>query len=135
LNGKVERSHRVDDQEFYQLLDKNGISDDIRLFNNSCASGRSTTITTARIVGLAGKPRTNALSKRRAQECHRGRETLQNAYPNRRPAHTDRQIKMPPDRTRPRRSLLPEMNEGPQDGRTMHSMMRPSRPLTYRLTR
>jgi transposase InsO family protein len=33
LNGKVERSHRVDDQEFYQLLDKNGISDDIYLFN------------------------------------------------------------------------------------------------------
>jgi transposase InsO family protein len=33
LNGKVERSHRVDDQEFYQLLDKDGISDDIHLFN------------------------------------------------------------------------------------------------------
>jgi transposase InsO family protein len=33
LNGKVERSHRVDDQEFYQLLDKDGISDDIRLYN------------------------------------------------------------------------------------------------------
>jgi len=33
LNGKVERSHRVDDQEFYQLLDKDGISDDIQLFN------------------------------------------------------------------------------------------------------
>ena len=33
LNGKVERSHRVDDQEFYQLLDKNGITDDIQLFN------------------------------------------------------------------------------------------------------
>jgi transposase InsO family protein len=33
LNGKVERSHRVDDQEFYQLLDRDGISDDIRLFN------------------------------------------------------------------------------------------------------
>jgi transposase InsO family protein len=33
LNGRVERSHRVDDQEFYQLLDKDGISDDIRLFN------------------------------------------------------------------------------------------------------
>jgi hypothetical protein len=27
LNGKVERSHRVDDQEFYQLLDRDGISD------------------------------------------------------------------------------------------------------------
>ena len=27
LNGKVERSHRTDDQEFYQLLDKDGVSD------------------------------------------------------------------------------------------------------------
>lgn len=34
LNGKVERSHRVDDQEFYQLLDKDGISDDVHLFND-----------------------------------------------------------------------------------------------------
>jgi len=33
LNGKVERSHRVDAQEFYQLLDKDGITDDIHLFN------------------------------------------------------------------------------------------------------
>jgi transposase InsO family protein len=33
LNGKVERSHRVDDEEFYQLLDQDGISDDIHLFN------------------------------------------------------------------------------------------------------
>ena len=33
LNGKVERSHRVDNQEFYQLLDKGGISDDVHLFN------------------------------------------------------------------------------------------------------
>jgi transposase InsO family protein len=34
LYGKVERSHRVDDQEFYQLLDKDGIGDDIHLFND-----------------------------------------------------------------------------------------------------
>jgi transposase InsO family protein len=34
LNGKVERSHRVDDQEFYQLLDQSGVSDDIHLFND-----------------------------------------------------------------------------------------------------
>ena len=33
LNGKVERSHRVDDQEFYQLIDQGGISEDIHLFN------------------------------------------------------------------------------------------------------
>jgi transposase InsO family protein len=35
LNGKVERSHRVDDQEFYQLLDKGGITDNIHLFNET----------------------------------------------------------------------------------------------------
>ncbi len=34
LNGKVERSHRVDEQEFYQLLDKDGIGDDSHLFND-----------------------------------------------------------------------------------------------------
>jgi transposase InsO family protein len=34
LNGKVERSHRVDEQEFYQLLDKDGIADDIHQFND-----------------------------------------------------------------------------------------------------
>jgi transposase InsO family protein len=33
LNGKVERSHRIDDQEFYQILDKGGVSDNIHLFN------------------------------------------------------------------------------------------------------
>ena len=33
LNGKVERSHRVDDEEFYQLLDGKGVTDDIHLFN------------------------------------------------------------------------------------------------------
>ena len=33
LNGKVERSHRVDDQEFCQLLDKDGIREDNHLFN------------------------------------------------------------------------------------------------------
>jgi hypothetical protein len=27
-DGKVERSHRVDDQEFYRLLDRDGISVD-----------------------------------------------------------------------------------------------------------
>ena len=34
LNGKVERSHRVDDQEFYQLLDTDAVTDDIHLFND-----------------------------------------------------------------------------------------------------
>ena len=34
LDGKVERSHRVDEQEFYQLLDNGGITDDIHPFND-----------------------------------------------------------------------------------------------------
>jgi transposase InsO family protein len=34
LKRQVERSHRVDEQEFYQLLDKDGIADDIHLFND-----------------------------------------------------------------------------------------------------
>jgi len=29
----VERSHRVEEQEFCQFLDKDGIADDIHLFN------------------------------------------------------------------------------------------------------
>ena len=33
VNGTVERSHPVDDQEFYRLLVKDGITDDIYLFN------------------------------------------------------------------------------------------------------
>jgi hypothetical protein len=33
-NGRVERSHRVDSQELYQLLLKDGIADDIHLCND-----------------------------------------------------------------------------------------------------
>jgi hypothetical protein len=44
----VERSHRVDDQEVYQRLDKDGISDEIHLFNDNLRSGMTTLITTAR---------------------------------------------------------------------------------------
>ncbi|HEX2404210.1 MAG TPA: integrase core domain-containing protein [Acidimicrobiia bacterium] len=33
LNGKVERSHRIDDEEFYRMLD-GVVIDDTRLFND-----------------------------------------------------------------------------------------------------
>jgi len=59
LNGKVERSHRVDDHEFYQLLDRDGITDDIHLFNESCASGRTTAITTGPMERSTARPRTS----------------------------------------------------------------------------
>ena len=32
LNGKVERSRQIDDQDFSQLLDQGGVTDDIHLF-------------------------------------------------------------------------------------------------------
>jgi hypothetical protein len=37
LKREVARSHRVDDQEFYQLLDKDGSTDDIHLFKREAA--------------------------------------------------------------------------------------------------
>lgn len=33
LNGKVERSHRIDDQEFYELLEDGEVRENIHLFN------------------------------------------------------------------------------------------------------
>jgi hypothetical protein len=41
LNGKVDRSDRVDQQAFNELLDKDGIADDIHLFNDSFVNGRT----------------------------------------------------------------------------------------------
>ena len=34
LNGKVERSHRIDAEEFYRMLDHGVIIDDARVFND-----------------------------------------------------------------------------------------------------
>ena len=76
-NGKVERSHRVDDQEFYQLLDRDGITDDIHLFNDKLRDGRITTITTALTGHWQARPRTSGSSQKPRLECHRGPKTLQ----------------------------------------------------------
>ena len=59
LNGKVERSHRVDDQEFYQLLDKDGITDDIHLFNEKLNEWEDYYNYHRPHGALAAKPRTN----------------------------------------------------------------------------
>jgi transposase InsO family protein len=76
LNGKVERSHRVDNQEFYQLLDRHGISDDIHLFNQKLREWRITTITIVHTGHLRGGPRSNDLWQKLELMCHRGHETL-----------------------------------------------------------
>ena len=45
LNGKVERSHRIDPEEFYRLL-QGQVIDDTRLFTEKLQSGRTSTTTT-----------------------------------------------------------------------------------------
>ena len=47
-------------QEFYQLLDKDGIADDIQLYNEKLREWRTTTIATGPMARSAVKRRTNA---------------------------------------------------------------------------
>jgi hypothetical protein len=54
----------VDDQEFYQLLDKDGSTDDIHSSTRSCESGRTTTITTGHTGRWMDRLRTNGWSPR-----------------------------------------------------------------------
>ncbi|MFS7879354.1 hypothetical protein ACEYXF_39330, partial [Streptomyces asiaticus] len=63
LNGKVERSHRIDPEEFYRLLD-GVVIDDAEVFKTSCASGRTATTTIAPTAASAATPPTNASSRR-----------------------------------------------------------------------
>jgi transposase InsO family protein len=77
LNGKVERSHRVDDQEFYQLLDQDGISDDIYLFNEKLREWEDYYNYHRPHGGLDGQtPYERLLAKTRA-DGHRALENLQ----------------------------------------------------------
>ena len=48
LNGKVERSHRIDDQEFYQLLDQDGT----RLFDHERSAPIRPRSRLARMIAL-----------------------------------------------------------------------------------
>jgi hypothetical protein len=78
LNGKVVRSHRVDEQEFYQLLDKDGITDDIACSTISFANGRTTTTTTSHMEVSKGKrPTSDSWQRNTLLGCHRSLETLQ----------------------------------------------------------
>ena len=55
----VERSHRVDNQEFYQLLDQGGITDDIHLFNKKLRQWEDYYSTAVRTVDSMDKHPTN----------------------------------------------------------------------------
>jgi hypothetical protein len=78
LNGKVERSHRVDEQEFYQLLDKDGIAEDIHLFNDKLREWEGDYYNYHRPHGaLDGQPHTNGFWQKPLPVCHLRLETLQ----------------------------------------------------------
>ena len=55
----MERSHRVDDQEFYQLLDQDGISDDIHLVNDKLREWEDSYHYHRPHGAMVGRPRTN----------------------------------------------------------------------------
>jgi transposase InsO family protein len=74
LNGKVERSHRVDQQEFYQLLDRNGIAADIHLFNDKLCE-RTIAIAIDRMELSTVKPRTSAEWQNQLPVCRPSPET------------------------------------------------------------
>ena len=76
LNGKVERSHRVDAQEFYQLLDQEGIADDIHLFNQTLRVGGLLQLSSSARGHSMDNPRMNGSSQERELECHRRLRTL-----------------------------------------------------------
>jgi hypothetical protein len=76
VNGKVERSHRVDDQEFYQLLDRDGIADDIHLFNAKLKEWEDYYNYTGRTGRWRARPRTSGYWQRQEPERHRRPENL-----------------------------------------------------------
>src|SRR5688572_14353868 len=76
LNGKVERSHRVDDEEFYQLLDRAASATTFTCSTRSCGSGRITTITIARTAHWTARLRTSDSWRKRELKCHQGLKTL-----------------------------------------------------------
>ena len=70
LNGKVERSHRVDDQEFTSCWISTASPMISTHSIRSCVSGRTTTITIVRTGRSTGRPRTNDFSQRPELRCH-----------------------------------------------------------------
>jgi transposase InsO family protein len=58
LNGKVERSHRIDNEEFYRMLD-GIVIDEAELFNDKLQDGRTSTTSTDPTAASTARPHTN----------------------------------------------------------------------------
>jgi hypothetical protein len=67
LNGKVERSHRIDAEEFYRQL-KGVIIDDAELFNDKLAEWQDYYKTIGRTAASAARPPTNDCSRKPARQ-------------------------------------------------------------------
>jgi len=63
LNGEVERSHRIDAEEFYRLLD-GVIIDDAKVFNDKLPEWRTTTTTIAPTAASAARPLNERLKQK-----------------------------------------------------------------------
>jgi transposase InsO family protein len=63
LNGKVERSHRIDGEEFYRML-KGVVIDDTELFDDKLAEWQTSTTTIGPTAPSAAKLPTNASARR-----------------------------------------------------------------------
>lgn len=70
LNGKVERSHRIDSEEFYRLLEGQVI-DDVNLFNNKLQEWEDYYNYDRPHGALTGSTPTNASNRKPGTPCHR----------------------------------------------------------------
>lgn len=77
LNGKVERSHRVDEQGLYQLLGKDGSGDDVHLCNDKLRDWKDYYSYQGPHGALDGQtPYERLLARKASAKCYRSPETL-----------------------------------------------------------
>jgi hypothetical protein len=77
LNGKVERSHRIDAEEFYRMLD-GVVIDDAKLFNDKLQEcGKTSTTSTDPTAASTDKPPTNDYDRKPRTRCNRSPSVAQ----------------------------------------------------------
>jgi transposase len=81
LNGKVERSHRVDEQGFTSCSTRTASETISICLTTSCANGKTITITTGPTAPSTGKrPTSGSWQEKHLPGCYRSPETLQVTY-------------------------------------------------------
>ena len=81
LNGKVERSHRIDNEEFYRMLEHGVIIDDANVFNDKLQEWGTSTTSTDPTAASVDKPPTNDYDREpQRPRCHRPSSVAQTGY-------------------------------------------------------